>query len=67
MYFVGNKSFKNLSDAMGCCSIGSEDDVVTNEDGVVLMRHHKIPIEDVFGLAVAKRVFKLQRDVGWLE
>jgi len=54
MYFVGDKSFESMSDAMVCCSSGHLDSVVTDENGIVLMRHQEIPIEDIFGLMIAK-------------
>ena len=60
MYFVGDKSFESMSDAMGYCSSGPFDSVVTDEKGTVLMRHQELPIEDIFGLMVAKTILKIQ-------
>jgi len=60
MYFVGNRSFDKMSDAMACCSAGASDDVVTDEYGTVLMKHEEVPIEDVFGLMVAQTFLKVQ-------
>jgi hypothetical protein len=60
MYFVGNKSFEKMSDAMACCSSGSSDAVVTDEDGIVLMRHEEVPIDDIYGLMVAQTFLKVQ-------
>ncbi len=60
MYFVGKQSFNTMSEAMKCCSSGSLDDVVTDENGTVLMKHQEVPIEDIFGLIIAKTFLELQ-------
>lgn len=60
MYFV-IRPFEKMSDAMACCSSGSSDTIVTNEDGTVLMKHHEIPIDDAFGIMVAKSLLKAQQ------
>ena len=52
MYFVGTKSFNNMSDAMEYCSKGSVTDIVTDECGTVLMKHYQVPIEDIYGLII---------------
>lgn len=63
MYFVGNKSFNDLSEAMRCCSSGSVNDVVTDESGTVLMRHEEVHIEDIFGMMIAKHLLnRLPKD-----
>jgi hypothetical protein len=54
MYFVGDKSFEEMSDAMNFCRAGSFGSVVTNEDGIILMKHEEVPIEDIFGMIIAK-------------
>ena len=61
MYFVGDKFFESMSDAMNCCSSGPLESVVTDENGTVLMRHQELPIEDIFGLMIAKTFLKVQR------
>jgi hypothetical protein len=53
MYFV-LKPFKTMSDAMNCCSSGSANDIVLDENGTVLMQHHEMPIEDIYGMIMAK-------------
>ena len=53
MYFV-LKPFNTMSDAMNCCSSGSANDIVLDENGTVLMQHHEIPIEDIYGMIMAK-------------
>ena len=58
MYFVGNRSFSNMSDAIKCCSSGSLDDVITDEYGTVLMKHEEVPIEDIFGMIIAKTLIE---------
>lgn len=63
MYFVGNRSFSNMSDAINCCSSGSLDDVVTDESGTVLMKHEEVPIEDIFGMIIAKQLLQLRCDI----
>ena len=60
MYFVGNKSFYQMSEAMACCSSGTTDAVVTDEDGIVLMKHEEMPIDDIYGLMVAHTFLKVQ-------
>lgn len=54
MYFVGDKSFEEMSDAMNFCSTGPFGSVVTNEDGIILMKHEEVPIEDIFGMIIVK-------------
>ncbi len=53
MYFV-LKPFNTMSDAMNCCSSGSVNDIVLDENGTVLMQHHEMPIEDIYGMIMAK-------------
>ena len=58
MYYVNNKQFDHMSDAMRYCSSGSPTDVVTNEFGTILMKHEQVPIGDIIeqelGLALLK-------------
>ena len=63
MYFVGNKSFNNLFDAIDLCKSGSIEDVVTDENGTILMKHEEFPIEDIFGLIIAKTTLYYQRNI----
>jgi hypothetical protein len=66
MYFV-IRSFNQMSDAMACCSSGSSDTIVTSEDGTVLMEHEEVPIDEAFGIMVAKVVLKVQCSAGLTE
>jgi hypothetical protein len=55
MYFVGNKSFDDMYDAISFCSSGPIDSTVINEEGTILMKHKEVPIEDIFGMIIAKK------------
>jgi len=56
-----------MSDAMAYCSSGSPESIVINEEGTVLMKHHEVPIEDIFGLMVAHTFLEVQDSIGFLE
>lgn len=58
MYFVGTKQFTELSDAIDYCSSGSSDLIVTDENGIVLMKHEPINLEDIYGLLLVKSSLK---------
>jgi len=56
MYFVGNRSFSDMSEAIKVCSSGSFNDTITDKDGTVLMKHEEVPIEDIYGMMLAKQL-----------
>jgi hypothetical protein len=53
MYYV-IRPFTKMSEAMAFCNSGSSDTIVTDEDGTILMKHQELPIEDIYGLMIAK-------------
>jgi hypothetical protein len=56
MYFVVNRSFSDMSDAIKACSSGSISDMITDKYGTILMKHEEVPIEDIYGMMIAKQL-----------
>lgn len=59
MYFVDEKPFNDLLDAVQYCKT-TPSTILTNSEGVVLMRHHKIPLQMFQDIELAKSVLKRQ-------
>jgi hypothetical protein len=62
MYFVGHKQFTELSDAIDFCKSGSYNLTVTDENGIVLMKHEPIDLEDIYGILLAKSILRKPND-----
>jgi hypothetical protein len=45
-----------MSEAIKVCSSGSFNDTITDKDGTVLMKHEEVPIEDIYGMMLAKQL-----------
>jgi hypothetical protein len=60
MYFVRDKKFEEISDAIEFCKSGYAEDVVTTEDGTVLMRHEQVSIDEIMDLVFVKNVLDKQ-------
>jgi hypothetical protein len=59
MYFVDEKAFDELFDAIDYCK-GRPTTILKNEKGEVLMRHTHVPFELFRDIQIAKAVLELQ-------
>jgi hypothetical protein len=59
MYFVNEKPFNDLIDAIQHCKTRPST-VLTDSKGVVLMKHHKVSFSMFQDIELAKKVLKRQ-------